>query len=117
MPESKLEQARASGLNSIRHRYDSASAVPRRCLQPQFRLCAGRVAGILTRPCALQKHYRKMQELLYGRDSPLARQTSVDGLTSIRMQDLTDFMRKWQSKHVGWRLRTPPAPVTPWAFH
>jgi len=68
LPQSELDKARASGLNAIAHRYDSASAVPR----------------------------RKLQELLYGASSPLARQTSVESLSSITREDLLGFMSTWQ---------------------
>ena len=36
LPTSKLEQSRAAGLNSIQHRYDSASTAPRRYIAPLF---------------------------------------------------------------------------------
>mmetsp|Transcript_8328 Transcript_8328/g.19965 ORF Transcript_8328/g.19965 Transcript_8328/m.19965 type:complete len:358 (+) Transcript_8328:251-1324(+) len=68
MPEERLEQARALGLDAVRHRFDSAAGIPR----------------------------RKMQELLYGKDSPLARQTTADGLRGITREDLLRFVRTWQ---------------------
>jgi zinc protease len=68
LPAEKLELVRSQALNAYAHRNDNASFVPR----------------------------REIFKLLYGPDSLYARNTSPEMLRAISLEDVSDFLARWE---------------------
>ncbi len=68
MPESKLDLFKAQALNSLAHKNDNASGIPG----------------------------REVSKLIYGKDSPYAREPTINQVSSITVEDANNWLATWE---------------------